>query len=292
MSTQPEDRSVPESTGKQWRKGCLIGCGVVIALGILLMAGGSLFVLRPFRGAIETREALDAQFGELADFTPAADGAVPADRMETFLEVRRRLMEQCGRFQAFEGAMEGLEELDDLEDPPRMEILGAFWRVTRQVFGLGTGMREFFRARNEALQEAGMGRGEYTYIYVLAYSHFLRPSPAGDREAPRPLHVSARARKALRSMLRNQLAGLESLPVEGGTSEAFQTRQHHIQALRIEIQALEEDPERLPWQNRLPAAVMASVAPYRDRLDSLFCVETVQFEFIRNRRFGPGIRGD
>ena len=68
-----------------------IGCGVILLIGILLAVAASLFTrdtMRGIDGTIEARTELDERFGETDRFTPWPDGAIPAERMETFLQVR------------------------------------------------------------------------------------------------------------------------------------------------------------------------------------------------------------
>ena len=84
-----------KSTSKRWLQGCGIGCGIVALLLVVAMIGGSLVVMRPFREAVQTRETLDERYGQQADFAPAADGAIPSDRLEAFVAVRTVLMAVC-----------------------------------------------------------------------------------------------------------------------------------------------------------------------------------------------------
>ncbi len=270
-------------SSSQWLKGCGIGCGVVLFVTLLGIVGGSLFMMKPFREAVDTREVLDERFGKQTDYTPPADGAIPPERLEAFLSVRRKLMDMCPEFQATSGALLRMEGFDGVENPPKREILQAGWDVTKNVFKLGPLMGKFFQLRNEALLEMEMGRGEYTYIYVLAYSAHLSSTTTEGGVTINTIHVSPRVQKALASMLRLQLAVLET---------DSQAQPHEVNSLRAEIAALENDPHRWPWSDGLPRAIQASLAPYRNRLDEHFCAATLEFEFTRNRKFGIGIQGD
>ena len=81
-----------------WLVGCGIGCAVPVVLCLGLFGGGIYYINRLAGGvdqAIETRGVLNERFGEPVDYVPAADGAVPAERMETFLAVRRSLQPLC-----------------------------------------------------------------------------------------------------------------------------------------------------------------------------------------------------
>ncbi len=274
-------------TSQKWLIGCGLGCGVIGLLLMLGLFGGSYVVMHPFRSAIEVRETLDEKYGQQDEFTPAVDGAVSPDRMEIFLKVREKVMELCAEFEQTDGQFKRLDELHD--DASKTEILGEFFSLTKTVLNMGPMMGEFFSARNGALLAAGMGRGEYTYIYVLAYRDRLRP-PVGGNSESQQLHSqpNERVRRVLTQMLRNQLAALEvQISTAGDTTLADIRR-----VLLGELSKLENDPHRIPWQDNLPPAVAASLEPYRLQLDGLFCEHTVALEFTQNRRRFFGIQGD
>jgi hypothetical protein len=64
-------------------------------------------------------------------------------------------------------------------------------------------------------------------------------------------------------MLRNQFAKLE----ERGYS-SMEAEWH--EALKAEIEAMESDSMRLPWQDGLPQRLSASLRPYRGRLEASY----------------------
>jgi hypothetical protein len=277
--------------------GCGIGCGVFVLLGIALMLGGSFVMMRPFKRAVESREVLDTRFGDQANYTPAPDGAIPPDRLEVFLAVREDLMQKCGEFAAADRQFERMDELG--EDAPKRVILEEFFSVTKVMFGMGSRMGGFFEIRNTALLEAGMGRAEYTYIYTMAYLDQLRPETRVEGIMGDARHPNARVQQILLQHLRNQLAELESLATAKSESVARQdlaadeyTVNQIRDAVQNEILLLENQPRRLPWQDGLPQAIAASLAPYRERLDELFCAHTVPFEYTQNRVRGLGIHGN
>ena len=55
-------------------------------------------------------------------------------------------------------------------------------------------------------------------------------------------------------------------------------------ALEAEIKKMEDDSSRLIWQDGLPNALRASVIPYRERLDRVFCAATAGLEMEGNAR--------
>ncbi len=270
-------------TGKKWLLGCGIGCGAVILLGILITVGGSLFMMGPFRDAIATREALDELYGDQASFTPPADGAVTADRVEAFLTVRDAIMELCADFQQTAAQFQAMDDLD--EDANDREAMAEGFKLTREVIGMVPRMGKLYEARNVTLGEVEMGLGEYTYIYVMAYGREINPEDADDETVFGDKMASRRVREILRDMLRRQLNAALDADAQGQDLDDLRDR------LVAEIEILEAEPERLPWQDGLPPAVAASLAPFRDRLDAGFCRETSGLELNQNQQRGLSIQG-
>jgi len=266
-------------------KGCGIGCGVAIVLIILVSVGGSIVMMNPFRDAVEIRETLVDRHGSVNDFTPQPDGEIPADRMEAFLQVRRAVQEHCAEIGATDVGIEAMDRLDGQEKPGTMAILGAFREASKAVFGMGTVMGEFFRARNAALLEVDMSLGEYSYIYALAYGVTIVGPETDEQAATGDAHLSTRVRETLRLQLRNRLAAMDEQPEEWeGTEER--------RLLVGEIAILEDHPERLPWCDVRPPSLQASLAAYEPQLAELYCPDATHLELTRNRRFGIGIQGD
>ena len=279
------------TSGRQnpWLVGCGGSCLVIVLVFVGLGFLGARFVRRTTAGfdtAVETRKDLEQRFGAAGSYVPAPDGAVEPARMEAFLAVR----------DATAGARERLSAAwakiplspaaaRELESQGFMEKMRSTFKITRAGLGLGAEMGALFAARNQAMADAGMGFGEYTYIYTLAYYSWLGHSPeegpetaGGDGEAafgPRMGNVFfGRVRGDLLQMLRNQLAGVPADEADWR------------QTLSAEIAAMEADSRRLPWQDALPAAVTASFEPYRDRLEATYSPATNAFELGRNKKRG------
>jgi hypothetical protein len=178
--------------------------------------------------------------------------------------------------------------------------------IGRSGLGVGKDLGEFFRVRNQTLLASGMGLGEYTYIYVLAYYSLLGHSPEDgpedafvefeaeerDDSGPRVTTSMAedeypftRIRRDLITVLNNQLA---TLPPEGEDPVMDAWREE----LAAEIAALDEDPSRGFWPAGLPAAIAASLDPYRERLESTYNPFMNVFELSRNRRQGWSVKSE
>lgn len=264
-----------------WIKGC--GCVVAGLLTVLALIGGWMATMGPLLEAIQTREILDQHYGPQEGFTPAPDGAVPAARMEAFLAVRERLAEPCSRLAESSAAIDSVEHFEWIEHPPERNPFEALWEGGLDALGLETRRGQFLRARNEALLEARMGLGEYTYIFVIGYTSHLVP----DREVESLVAVEggvvlSRVRRLLVETLRRQLAAVEAEP-PGAASTAW------ARELASEIARLEEDPRRIPWMDGLPPQIETSIAPYRERLDALLCQGALTLELLRNEKKGLSI---
>lgn len=267
---------------RTWLIGCAAaGCGLAVLAAIVVIGGGALFVrdtMSGFEGALESRKAIDERFGAVAEFVPWPDGAVPAARMEAFLAVREALTPERERLaELFEALPMDPEQAQELDRQPFPEKMRSVFKITRTAFGLGGEMGDFFELRNRALLDQGIGMGEYTYIYALAFHSWLgQPLDEGPADMQMPV-ASTRVRRNLRSMLQNQLAALDEDP---GVDPIWR------ETLAAEIEVLESSPRRLPWEDGLPAALAASLEPYRERLAASYNPTTNPFELARNRRRG------
>lgn len=269
-----------------WLVGCGGGCALIV-LGIAaLIVGGGIFVkdtMEGFEQAIETRKALEDEHGTVAEFTPWPDGAVPPERMEAFLAVREAAApareKLVATFAALPTSPGAAEELDA---KPFLEKMRAVFDITRSAVGMGAEMGQFFDARNRALVDQGMGLGEYTYVYAIAFYVYLgHPIDETGTGIPMPNMAARRLPRELLAMVKNQLA---ALPEAGDAT--WKAR------LSEEIAALEQDGDRLPWQDGLPTAIAASLEPYRERLESSYVREANPFELARNRRRGMSIEAE
>lgn len=291
-------------TRSPWLIGCGIGCGVLLLL-VLIAAGAIAFFVRdvskPFDSAIDLREDLEQQHGEVAEFRPWPGGAVPADRLEAFLRVRESCAEsRRGLEQIFRMFDLSEEKALELEEKSFLEQMSFAFGMSKQAIGLAPELGKFYAERNQALVDAEMGLGEYTYIYVLAYYSWLGHSP-GD--GPGDVHVTVdaggaaagaerrprvparwaqrRVRRDFVQMLRNQL---DSVAAEADAS--------WWETLAGEIEAMESDSRRVPWQDGLPRPIADAFEPFRARLEPTYSASLNAFELSRNRKKGLSIQAE
>ena len=272
--------------------GCGIGCLVLLIAGIALIAGGAVWVrglTRGFQDAAETRAAVEAELGEPADFTPAADGSIAAERLDVFLTIREATAEsRAALHSSFETLPLDEQEARELDEQGFFEKMGSVVGITSSAFGLAGQISDFFVVRNTAFAEHGMGLGEYGYIYVLAYYSWLGKSPQAGRTGDRGMsrnydRAYSRVRRHLISNLENQLALLSSSSAEGGAEAAPNDLRRALQA---EIRAMRDDRRRVPWQDGLPAPIEESLRPFRGALEASYDLMTDPFEIVRMEQHG------
>ncbi len=292
---QPQTPS--SSATKKWLIGCGIGCGVVILIVVILIASGYFFIkniVDEFEDTEALTEVLTERFGRMPDFCPNPEGTIPPERIEAFLSARQAfqpIREEIAR------SMEALSRKKDIDDIEVGKPKSIF-TLMRLGFGIIPQTAEFIKTRNEALLEANMGLGEYYYIYVLAYYSWLGKNPEDgpgfqivgpdedegfgawereDSEEIRRERMLRRINRMLLPMLRNQL---EKLQTEGGVVASGDWPHK----LGQEIEALEDDRERLVWQDGLPESIEASLLPFRDQLEASYNPLTNPLEMMIEQR--------
>jgi hypothetical protein len=272
--------------GKKWLIGCGIGCGFfVLVMGGLGTVG--YFGVKKFADRAEkiegTFDRMDAEYGSPADFVPAVDGRIAAERMEVFLKVRDEVrgvqQEVSGMFRTLDGQGES-----------------GFIAKAKAGMKFIPSLLIFIEERNAIMLDNGMGVGEYQYIYSLAYYGLLGKDPGdgpgfavvsddehksengwqwnfdtGDDEKQ---EVRARRERDLRrfvNRVQSQVAAnqLEALDANAGslTDLDFDTWRAELSA---EVAAMERESVRLLWEEGMPPQIRDSLEPYRDRLDATY----------------------
>jgi hypothetical protein len=271
-------RSHEESGRRGCWKGCALGCAGVVLVGLALIIGGPMLMMRPFRQAVDARQELEQRFGGQDAFVPAPDGAVPAERIEAFLAVRDELSGACSTITASSMQMKSMERFDGQEEVAKGVVMREAFRTVRSAFGLAPAMANLFKSRNRALLDVGMGLGEYTYIYVTAY-HELLGQESELAEILGGEAVTSRVNDALTEIAQSQRAAL----IEAHPDHPL------IPMLDLEIEALESDSGRVLWQDELPGWIALSFEPFRARLDESFCPAITSLDLSINESHGVAI---
>ena len=257
------------STGQKWAIGCGVGCGLILL--VTLMVGGGMFmavrkVVKEGESIEESYEVLAADYGQPEDYTPTASGAIPAERMETFLAVR----------EAMKPAAEKLARtIHILDDDDGVEVEASGFEKVKAGLSIIPSVLGYLKTRNETLLENGMGNGEYTYIYSMAYFAYL------DKEVADGPNVKLTGEEKDSNGFSFDLEG-ETLTKEEREQEiryylhrlhlAFLNNQIGVAgeepALVAEREVLVNNPRRMLWEEGLPEPVAASIAPYAEELDA------------------------
>jgi hypothetical protein len=286
------ERGNSSGSKNKWLVGLGIGCGAIIVIIILLFTGGYYFVKNMARGFKESENKMSelaARHGRVEEFCPHPSGAIEPDRLETFLKAREAAAPSRQRLEA------SFEQL--------VKDKGSFAAIRRGL-GVVPQVADYLRGRNQALLDAGMGMGEYFFIYMIAYESYLK-KPIDDgpgfsfpkrgglqtdwegedaKEMQKDFALRRMHRPAL-SMLKNQLAKLATENAARGAAVGTSGREAGKEipspwqeALAAEVKAMEADPHRLPWQDGLPGILETSLMPFRDRLEASYSPMTNIFE--------------
>jgi len=262
-------------SGRKWLIGCGVGCAAAVLLLILLIVGGGFLMTRSFDRAAGHQKQLAELYGSREDFIPPADGIGP-DRIERFLAVREILMDNCAGFQDIAADFRSMEDLENqADDVSKVESFRRVRRLMGSVFGIAGRIGELSAARNEALLANGMGLGEYTWIYVLAYYSWLGNTPGSglDNEG------TGFSRQELDLVCRLMLNHAAALAEAGRTEDA--------EYWRNEVERLERADGGVPFQHEnLPREVVAAFAPYRTRFEATYCPEMAEFDLGRVEKKG------
>lgn len=286
------------NTTKKWLVGCGIGCAVIILILIVLGVGGYVFfknLIGEFKVQEELMATLTERYGQIRDFCPEPDGSIGPSRIEAFLSVREA-------FAPFQEKLEiSMRELQDRAGQNEVEIKKPknVFEMVRLGFGLIPQIAEFLKFRNQALLDAEMGMGEYYYIYTISYFSWLGklPEDGPDFEVMGPEDSESRWGEMdkeetleerrdimLRRLHRTLLPMLQNQREKLAVTEPSETRSEWRNILEAEIQAMEEDRFRLPWEDGLPDVIKASLEPYRNRLEQSYNAMTNPFELTIEQR--------
>lgn len=261
------------STGKKIATGCGIGC-----LLLAIVAGGigtcGYMGVRKAMDHAERIEAahddLKARHGDPGDHVPAADGRIAPDRIEVFLAIRKALLA---------GSTDTIETIEVLDDGDGAGMVARL----RAGIGFIPAIMDFMVLHGGTLADHGMGLGEYTYLYVLGYHVLLGEDPGagpgflveshgdgnrsgvhwsiGDAEDPEE-HRDREAREVINAILRRVLQHQLDAAVAAGEASDW------IDQLAAEVDLLQQDWQRLPWEDGLPQPLAESLMPYRSQLEA------------------------
>ena len=231
--------------------------------------------------ANETARELEERFGRVREFRPPVDHGLTVERLEVFLSVRELLSDPREELAEAVAAMAPTD--GDGRPVGGFRTAGAGMRIAPRALELG-------RARNQALLDNGMGLGEYMWLYWLTYHAWLghpvaeselhdaleeraasggkmQMSFGGDLE---PERMTWRLRHDLLTMLGNHAQDLTDDPERAAWREE----------VAAELELVNTDPGRVPWQDGVPQVIAERLEPYRVRLESTYSPATNIFEVL------------
>jgi hypothetical protein len=247
----------------------------ILVLTVIILSVAGFLIGHVIWKTKQVEQTLNDTMGEAPTFVPSSDGLIPPERMEAFLRVRERVFEHCSEFQ---GHFDELVRLDELEQDPEVsksEALKEGFGGLKRLLRAGPGFLRFMEARNGALLEEEMGLGEYMYIYVLAYRDQLQLEAHSRFASFEQAFVGVRARGELAQILRNQLEALEAHGPE---------RKGWAAELRNEVASMGAMEKPLPWEAGLPPGIAASLEPYAESLDALYCSGLAKMELAQKNK--------
>lgn len=290
-----------KSTAAKWLTGCGIGCGVIVLLGIIAAAMVYYAVkdtVNSFQELEESRKILTERFGSADEYCPEAQAGIPADRMKTFMEIRESMLpaiqEMQKSYETIENEIERANQ-DKTQEPGFWEAMG----IIKSGFSIPGLMGKFYGSRNRKMVELNMSPGEYLYIYSLAYYSYLGHEPAdgldfskferkhkrgkvefsfGDSEIRNRPHQdfnSEEFKEMRRKGAINRLRGFVMPKMRCQLSKLNELSDNPegkawAKTLEAELDALDQDPERIPWQDGLPEGLKESFEPHKERLNATY----------------------
>jgi len=296
-------------SGSKWLKGCGIGCGIIVLLLIVVAVFGFFLVRRAFKDF----HIMEASFKELqqahgpaGEYCPAADGGIPADRLQRFIAIRRQALDAGQELIAsIDSLSKDIPELDKQEDPSAWKVLG----VVRRAVGALPEMARYVNARNAAMLEKEMGLGEYYYLYSVCYYAFSGHSP---QDGPRlPMRQQRKGAYFSWSTDAEDIEDFEQGPDAVTKEDALaywnsffvQVLENQLQAARsaagavdgrwpetlaAEIKRLKDNPGSYPWQDGLPPVIAQSLTPTRQDITDTYQPVLNAVEVL----FYPGHKGN
>ena len=259
------------------RKSKRSGCFLAVIAMLFVITSGIYFSTSGLRDAKRLEQALIDRYDWANNYTPAIDGHIPSQRLEQFVRVRQAVQSHCHDYQAILDSIARLDDLESDQDTTAQETASTGMDSFKSAFSAGPKMIEFSNARNQALLDAGMGLGEYMYIYLTAYGQNLTSESASPYSGMEEARLSLRARNEFTRILKNQLTALETSGRQSSHAEL-------ADGLRQEIEALETGAHSSPWPEGPIGAARESLAPYQQQLDELYCSGLVKLELLQKNR--------
>ncbi len=275
------------------KKGCGIGCGVFTIL-IFVIIGSIAFFVRDmsadYKAVSKVEKELIAAYGGLDSYTPKAGGLPSPDRVQLFVEIRKDQAEWRHNVST------AFEDFLVRKETSSGGGFKHFLKLLRSTTEMAPSLAGFWSSRNAALIDRGMGMGEYSYIYCLAYFSYLGYDP-GDGAHDSNLDFGGSSGSGLEvstsgAMTEEQrrdaawsrvhdlmLPMLESIDPEGMVLSDDEARKW-LAEVELEVGMMQESLMRYPWRDGAPRALSDVFRPYRKDLEEQYDISVNPVELI------------
>ncbi len=284
------------STTSKWLLGCGIGCGVVIIIVAVLCGTGYYFIrgtVQSFQDVDESNTLLIKELGEPESFGLYSSEAVPPKRLELFLALRDSTALNREKIEKRLAELDSRLSHTQKGEPHFGEVMG----LVKEGFSLMPDVAGYIAARNYKLLNGGMSLGEYYYLYGLIYYSWL-DKDLGDGP-PFPLtgrnnrmngfrfdyetHKDttwAEEKKQFSQERRERIIRRFHDLSEAMIRTSLETaRGQYALRLKRELKVLEDNPDRILWQEGLPSRTRRSLEPFREKLQASYSSWLSSLEF-------------
>ena len=250
---------------------------LTIATIVFFLGAGTWYFVLPIQQSKKLEHSVSSRFGWATQYIPPANGIIQPDRLERFTRVREAVQANCKIFQNILDSVIRIETLESDPSLPASQKASEGFDSLKNMFSAAPTFLEFMDARNSALLTEEMGLGEYIYIYLAAYGEQVALESQGRYVDQEEAYLSPRARKDFMKILGNQLTALQSSD-QDASSLALAAE------LQAEMTALTDGSHSSPWPDGPPGRTGESLAPYRDRLSTLYCDGVVRVEILQKNK--------
>lgn len=269
--------------------GCLYGCAAMLLVVMLFLTAGYFYFRDRLSGVTEVEnlsKQLDEKFGNVDEFYPSADGGISPERLEVFLNLRDSLNPFEAKAAA---ALESMSHAVDDNTKEGESGITEIYSIVTSGLSLMPDLIAYIKAKYKLLDQFEMSKGEYLYIYSLAYYNYLGHKPGDgpdfrlvtdkhkDDESVEGEDVIIRREKENRDIINSKFRKI--LKNQIITASKTENRELVLK-IREEIDRMVQNPFALPWESSLPVEIEGSFTNYRDRLENQYNFELNPIEIM------------
>ncbi len=272
----------------KWKKGCGVGCAVVAVLVFIAIGSVTYFVRQmsaEYKAVGRSETELIETFGKVAAYVPDNSGLPRAERVQVFIEVRGAQEEwRLNVSLAFEKFLVNKQDQES-------GGITHFWKLMRAATDMAPSLAGLWSSRNQALLDHGMGPGEYSYLYCLAYYSYLGYDP-GDGAQDSDLDFGQSGGTGLNVSVEGEMTEAERkdaawsrvhdlmLPLLEAADQPGASDAQWLDDLGEELELLRASPLRYPWREGAPRSLAEVFRPFRRDLELQYNLAVNPVELI------------